>query len=76
MFWTIVWPVSVDQEYIWLKEPLFLTLFTSALMQDKSNYGDASLADQPRGKGVQFPFSLTDRVIIKVQCTFLSEYIY
>ncbi|KAK1399748.1 U-box domain-containing protein 62 [Heracleum sosnowskyi] len=33
--------------------------------QDRSNYGDISLLDQQRGKGVQFPFSLTDRVIIK-----------
>lgn len=33
--------------------------------QDKSNCGDVSLLDQQRGKGVQFPFSLTDRVIIK-----------
>lgn len=33
--------------------------------QDKGNYGDSSLLDSPRGKGVQFPFVVTDRVIIK-----------
>ncbi|KAK2982410.1 hypothetical protein RJ640_026253 [Escallonia rubra] len=33
--------------------------------QDKNNYGDTTLMDHPRGRGVQFPFSVTDRVIIK-----------
>lgn len=34
--------------------------------QDKSSYGgDSTLADHPRGRGVQFPFVVTDRVIIK-----------
>lgn len=29
-------------------------------------YGDSMLPDQPRVRGVQFPFQVTDRVIIKV----------
>ncbi|KAJ9539803.1 hypothetical protein OSB04_026309 [Centaurea solstitialis] len=33
--------------------------------QDKSNYGDSTLLDQSKGRGVQFPFFVTDRVIIK-----------
>uniref|UniRef100_A0A5B7ACZ5 Putative U-box domain-containing protein 62 n=1 Tax=Davidia involucrata TaxID=16924 RepID=A0A5B7ACZ5_DAVIN len=33
--------------------------------QDKGTYGDAALMDHPRGRGVQFPFAVTDRVIIK-----------
>ncbi|WRX12839.1 U-box domain - like 7 [Theobroma cacao] len=33
--------------------------------QDKSNYGDSNMMDPPRGRGVQFPFAVTDRVIIK-----------
>ncbi|KNA18924.1 hypothetical protein SOVF_066230 isoform A [Spinacia oleracea] len=34
--------------------------------QDKgNNYGDSSFLDSPRGRGVQFPFVVTDRVIIK-----------
>ncbi|XP_059666844.1 U-box domain-containing protein 62-like [Cornus florida] len=33
--------------------------------QDKGSYGDSTLMDLPRGKGVQFPFAVTDRVIIK-----------
>ncbi|KVI10014.1 U-box domain-containing protein 62-like [Cynara cardunculus var. scolymus] len=35
------------------------------LEQDKSNYGDSTLMDQSKGRGVQFPFFVTDRVIIK-----------
>ncbi|KAL8535392.1 hypothetical protein ACS0TY_011150 [Phlomoides rotata] len=31
----------------------------------KGIFGDSVHADQPRGKGVQFPFVVTDRVIIK-----------
>ncbi|XVF81979.1 hypothetical protein PTKIN_Ptkin16aG0006100 [Pterospermum kingtungense] len=33
--------------------------------QDKSSYGESNIMDPPRGRGVQFPFSVTDRVIIK-----------
>ncbi|KAF5453750.1 hypothetical protein F2P56_028626, partial [Juglans regia] len=33
--------------------------------QDKGGYGDSTLMDSPRGRGVQFPFAVTDRVIIK-----------
>ncbi|KAL0359106.1 UNVERIFIED_CONTAM: U-box domain-containing protein 62 [Sesamum angustifolium] len=33
--------------------------------RDKSTFGDPMLLDHPRGRGVQFPFSVTDRVIIK-----------
>uniref|UniRef100_A0A2P2LR92 Uncharacterized protein MANES_10G001500 n=2 Tax=Rhizophora mucronata TaxID=61149 RepID=A0A2P2LR92_RHIMU len=33
--------------------------------QDKVSYGDSTLMDLPRGRGVQFPFAVTDRVIIK-----------
>ncbi|KAJ9176011.1 hypothetical protein P3X46_014505 [Hevea brasiliensis] len=33
--------------------------------QDKGVYGDSPAMDTPRGRGVQFPFSVTDRVIIK-----------
>ncbi|GLT38450.1 hypothetical protein SLA2020_127000 [Shorea laevis] len=33
--------------------------------QNKSSFGDSNLMDNPRGRGVQFPFSVTDRVIIK-----------
>ncbi|KAK9913862.1 hypothetical protein M0R45_037667 [Rubus argutus] len=33
--------------------------------QDKGAYGDLALTDPPRGRGVQFPFAVTDRVIIK-----------
>ncbi|KAA8539691.1 hypothetical protein F0562_026383 [Nyssa sinensis] len=33
--------------------------------QDKASYGNSMLMDQPRGRGVQFPFAVTDRVIIK-----------
>ncbi|GKU98264.1 hypothetical protein SLEP1_g11288 [Rubroshorea leprosula] len=33
--------------------------------QDKSSYGDSNLMDNPRGRGVQFPFAVMDRVIIK-----------
>ncbi|RVW42465.1 U-box domain-containing protein 62 [Vitis vinifera] len=33
--------------------------------QDKCSYGDSTLMDTPRGRGVQFPFAVTDRVIIK-----------
>uniref|UniRef100_A0A5B7ACY2 U-box domain-containing protein n=1 Tax=Davidia involucrata TaxID=16924 RepID=A0A5B7ACY2_DAVIN len=33
--------------------------------QDKGNYGNSMLMDHPRGRGVQFPFAVTDRVIIK-----------
>ncbi|KAF3433272.1 hypothetical protein FNV43_RR24374 [Rhamnella rubrinervis] len=35
------------------------------LDQDKGVYGDSNLMDPPRGRGVQFPFAVTDRVIIK-----------
>ncbi|XP_021758235.1 U-box domain-containing protein 62-like [Chenopodium quinoa] len=35
------------------------------LEQDKGTYGDSSFLDSPRGRGVQFPFVVTDRVIIK-----------
>ncbi|KAI3470964.1 hypothetical protein Pfo_027627 [Paulownia fortunei] len=31
----------------------------------KGTFGDSMLTDNPRGKGVQFPFAVTDRVIIK-----------
>ncbi|XWS08360.1 hypothetical protein CRYUN_Cryun41cG0073100 [Craigia yunnanensis] len=34
--------------------------------QDKSCYGESNIMDPPRGRGVQFPFAVTDRVIIKV----------
>ncbi|KAF7147054.1 hypothetical protein RHSIM_Rhsim03G0152600 [Rhododendron simsii] len=33
--------------------------------QDKGSYGDSMLIDHSRGRGVQFPFAVTDRVIIK-----------
>ncbi|GMI86182.1 hypothetical protein HRI_002287500 [Hibiscus trionum] len=33
--------------------------------QDKSSYGESIIMDPPRGRGVQFPFAVTDRVIIK-----------
>ncbi|XP_061997076.1 U-box domain-containing protein 62-like [Rosa rugosa] len=33
--------------------------------QDKGGYGDLALTDPPRGRGVQFPFAVMDRVIIK-----------
>ncbi|XAR71860.1 hypothetical protein NMG60_11018300 [Bertholletia excelsa] len=33
--------------------------------QDKNAYGDSTSIDHPRGRGVQFPFAVTDRVIIK-----------
>lgn len=33
--------------------------------QDKGVYGDSTLMELPRGRGVQFPFAVTDRVIIK-----------
>ncbi|KAL6127985.1 hypothetical protein ACLB2K_071346 [Fragaria x ananassa] len=33
--------------------------------QDKGGYGDLALTDPPRGRGVQFPFAVTDQVIIK-----------
>ncbi|KAI3458466.1 hypothetical protein Pfo_015129 [Paulownia fortunei] len=33
--------------------------------RDKGTYGDSILTDHPRGRGVQFPFIVTDRVIIK-----------
>ncbi|MBA0751242.1 hypothetical protein Gogos_000181, partial [Gossypium gossypioides] len=33
--------------------------------QDKSSYGDPNTMDPPRNRGVQFPFAVTDRVIIK-----------
>ncbi|GAB4827704.1 hypothetical protein Ancab_034592 [Ancistrocladus abbreviatus] len=33
--------------------------------QDKASYGDSPCMDAPRGRGVQFPFAVTDRVIIK-----------
>ncbi|KAL6531156.1 hypothetical protein OROHE_014225 [Orobanche hederae] len=33
--------------------------------QHKGTFGDSMLTDHPRGKGVQFPFAVTDRVIIK-----------
>ncbi|KAG7999234.1 hypothetical protein I3843_01G298300 [Carya illinoinensis] len=36
------------------------------LDQDKGVYGDSTLMDTPRGRGVQFPFAVTDRVIIKM----------
>ncbi|KAK7842579.1 u-box domain-containing protein 62 [Quercus suber] len=29
--------------------------------QDKGGYGDSTLMDPPRGRGVQFPFAVTDR---------------
>ncbi|XP_050385088.1 U-box domain-containing protein 62-like isoform X2 [Argentina anserina] len=32
---------------------------------DQGGYGDLALTDPPRGRGVQFPFAVTDRVIIK-----------
>ncbi|KAE8648049.1 U-box domain-containing protein 62 [Cucumis sativus] len=33
--------------------------------QEKGGYGDLTLMDTQRGRGVQFPFAVTDRVIIK-----------
>ncbi|KAG5558140.1 hypothetical protein RHGRI_008159 [Rhododendron griersonianum] len=33
--------------------------------QDKGSYGDSMPIDHSRGRGVQFPFAVTDRVIIK-----------
>ncbi|CAN0827454.1 U-box domain-containing protein 62 [Linum grandiflorum] len=33
--------------------------------EERGSYGDANTMDPPRGRGVQFPFSVTDRVIIK-----------
>ncbi|CAA2957887.1 U-box domain-containing 62 [Olea europaea subsp. europaea] len=33
--------------------------------QDKGTCGDSVLTEHPRGRGVQFPFAVTDRVIIK-----------
>ncbi|KAJ4823065.1 U-box domain-containing protein 62 [Turnera subulata] len=33
--------------------------------QEKGNYGDATVMDGHRTRGVQFPFAVTDRVIIK-----------
>ncbi|CAK7339983.1 unnamed protein product, partial [Dovyalis caffra] len=33
--------------------------------QEKGGYGDSAVMDPPRGRGVQFPFAVTDRVIIK-----------
>lgn len=33
--------------------------------RDKVTFGDSMLLDHPRGRGVQFPFAVTDRVIIK-----------
>lgn len=35
-------------------------------MQDKAGHGDQNLPDFSRGRGVQFPFAVMDRVIIKV----------
>ncbi|KAI3809196.1 hypothetical protein L1987_25166 [Smallanthus sonchifolius] len=37
----------------------------SRLDQDKSKYGDLGFLDQTRGRGVQFPFCVSERVIIK-----------
>lgn len=33
--------------------------------QDRGTFGDSALSDHLRGRGVQFPFAVTDRVIIK-----------
>lgn len=33
--------------------------------QDRGTFGDSALSDHLRGRGVQFPFVVTDRVIIK-----------
>lgn len=33
--------------------------------QDRGTFGDSALPDHLRGRGVQFPFAVTDRVIIK-----------
>ncbi|XP_062000519.1 U-box domain-containing protein 62-like [Rosa rugosa] len=33
--------------------------------QDKGGYGDLALTDPPKCRGVQFPFAVTDQVIIK-----------
>ncbi|XP_040365809.1 U-box domain-containing protein 62 isoform X2 [Rosa chinensis] len=33
--------------------------------QDRGGYGDLALTHPPRGRGVQFPFLMTNRVIIK-----------
>ncbi|KAL3521315.1 hypothetical protein ACH5RR_019464 [Cinchona calisaya] len=33
--------------------------------QDKGTFGDSVHRDHPKGRGVQFPFAVTDRVIIK-----------
>ncbi|KAI3757776.1 hypothetical protein L6452_05319 [Arctium lappa] len=35
------------------------------LEQNRVNYGDSMFMDTPRGRGLQFPFSVADRVIIK-----------
>lgn len=38
-----------------------------SLMQEKGLYGDSPFLDASRGgRGIQFPFAVTDRVIIKV----------
>ncbi|KVH83941.1 hypothetical protein Ccrd_025462 [Cynara cardunculus var. scolymus] len=36
-----------------------------ANIEDKVNYGDSMFMDTPRGRGLQFPFSICDRDIIK-----------
>ncbi|CAN1151419.1 U-box domain-containing protein 62 [Linum perenne] len=33
--------------------------------EERGTYGDSNTMDPPRGRGVQFPFSVADRVIIK-----------
>nr|KAJ0214534.1 hypothetical protein LSAT_V11C400174340 [Lactuca sativa] len=33
--------------------------------QDRVNYGDSMFMETPQGKGLQFPFFVADRVIIK-----------
>ncbi|KZV34917.1 U-box domain-containing protein 62-like [Dorcoceras hygrometricum] len=39
--------------------------YDMACQNDRGTYGDTLLADHLRGRGVQFPFSVTDRVIIQ-----------
>ncbi|CAN1852476.1 U-box domain-containing protein 62 [Linum perenne] len=43
----------------------FDELQIALLLQERGTYGDSNTMDPPRGRGVQFPFSVADRVIIK-----------
>lgn len=46
-----------------------------SVLQDRGNGGDISFSDSPRARGVQFPFVVTDRVIIKVCEVFMFKFI-